>query len=103
MTSVLNAAAAGYQVRGRVLPRWITELEALLCEQTGKSAAAFENELGFGLHGDGAELEHPGGGGKAKGDAPGLAEDAHEVAVGERLGCGEVDDAVGLVGDFGLG
>ncbi len=76
------------------------EREALLEEAAGGDAAAFEDELGFGAQEEGADFEEPFGRGQAERHAPGVAELAHEVGVGQGIGRGDVDAvADGFVGD----
>lgn len=82
---------AGDQVVGSLGPGGVFEGEACGLKAGGDDLAAFEDEFGLRSHQEGADFEHPGGGGKADGGAPGLAELAHEVAVGERVGRGKVD------------
>src|ERR1700761_7824251 len=67
------------------------ELEASREEATGNNLTAFEDELGFCTHKEGADLKHPRCSGQAYGCLPGFAEDAEKVAVGERIWRGEVD------------
>ena len=50
-------------------------------EAAWDDAAGFEDEFGLGAHEEGADLDHPLGGGEADGCAPGFAEDALEFAV----------------------
>src|ERR1700761_4010973 len=69
------------------------ELEASGAETARDDLTAFEDEFGFGAHEEGADLDHPGCGGQADAGAPGFADGAEEVAIGEWVRRGEVDDA----------
>src|SRR5271170_1825804 len=61
-------------------------------EQTARDdLTAFEDELGFGAQEEGADLEHPCCCRQTDSSAPCFAEDAEEVAIGERIWRGEVD------------
>jgi len=82
------------EVVGGFGPGGVFEAEAGFEEAGGDDAAAFEDEFGLGAQEQGANLDHPACRGEAEGGAPGLAEDAHEVAVGDWIGRGEDDGAV---------
>src|SRR4051812_25083930 len=66
-------------------------------EAGGEDAAALEEEFGFRLEDESADLQHPGGRGQADGLAADFAEGAHELAVRDRVRGGDVDRACQLV------
>jgi len=91
------------EVAGGGGPGGEVEVEAVFQEEAGGDLTAFQDQLGFGAHGEGAYFEHPAGCGEADGLIPGLAECLHELAIGHGAGGGHIDDAVGFVGDLGVG
>jgi hypothetical protein len=70
-----------------------SEVEAGVEETAGDDLAALQNEFGFGAHEEGADLDHPRGCGKTDASAPGFAYRTEKVAIGERVGGDDVDDA----------
>ena len=80
------------QVLSRLGPFGEEEVEASVQEASGYDLTAFEDKFGLGAHEEGADFEHPLGGGQADVSSPGLAEGSHEVAVREWIWGGEVDD-----------
>lgn len=88
-----------YEVLGCFGPAGEVECEAVLEEERGDGAAGLEDQFSFGAEEEGADLEHPGGGGKSDGHAPRAAQVAQEVAVEEGVWRREVDRA----GDFFMG
>ncbi len=84
---------AGHQITGSLRPVGEEEIKTRV-EQAGRdNTAAFEDKFGFGAEQECADFEEPRGSGQADGDEPGGAESAQEVAIGEWVGRGEVDDA----------
>ena len=81
------------EVAGGRGPEGESELEAGVEETAGDDLAALQDELRFGAHEEGADLDHPRSGGQADAGAPGFADRAQEVAIGKRIGGGEIDDA----------
>ena len=67
------------------------ELRACVEKTAGDDLTALENELRFCVHEEGADLDHPGGGGQADARAPGFTDRAQEVAIGKRMRGGEID------------
>src|SRR5258708_18242803 len=74
------------------------ELKGFGEETAGDDLAALQDELGFGAHEEGADLDHPRGCGQADAGAPGFADGAEEVAIGEWVGGGEIDYAGEVLG-----
>jgi hypothetical protein len=89
---------SGDEIACRSRPEGEGELKTGGEEAAGNDLAALENELGFGAHEEGADLDHPRGGGEADACAPGFANGTQEVAIGERMGRGEIDDAGKVLG-----
>src|SRR5258708_32051817 len=88
----------GDEVAGGLRPMGKSELEAGGEETAGDDLATFQDELGFGAHEEGADFNHPRGGGQADAGAPGFAYRAQKVAIGMRVGGGEVYDAGEVLG-----
>jgi hypothetical protein len=80
-------------------PGGVVEGEAVFEEDAGGDAAAFEDEFGFGAEEEGANREHPAGGGEAEALAPGSAEIAHKGEVGDGVRGGEVNGTADGGGD----
>ena len=93
LPSKFSSFPAGDEVPRGFRPVGKRELEAGSEEAAGDDLTALQDEFGFGAHEEGADLDHPRCSGQADAGAPGFADRAEEVAIGEWMWGGEVDDA----------
>src|SRR5690349_18980903 len=80
-------------VGGSFRPRWDLEFESGFQEAVGHNAATLENQLCLGTHEEGADLEHPGGGGQSDRHSPCPSDCPHKLGLRQRVRGSCVDRA----------
>lgn len=96
MTLVTRSVLAD-QVFGSFMPRREFKLEALAQKPRWNDVAAFEHQLRFRAEEQGREFEQRRRSGDAIGHAPCLSERRHKLAIGERVGRGQVDGPIKVI------